>query len=241
MQHVKEKAAAAKSAALELSVMGIDEKNHVLQSIADALRKNAAFILEANEKDLDNGRKNGMSKSTLDRLALSMQRIDGMANGLEKVAALPDPIGEVINTVKRPNGLSIGKKRVPLGVIGIVYEARPNVTSDAMGLCIKTGNAVVLRGGSDAINSNIAITKVAQEAAYAAGLPNGAIQLIDDTSREAATYMMGLNGLIDVLIPRGGAGAYTICHKERYHTGNRNRRGQLPCIYRQKRRHKDGR
>ena len=206
MQHVKDKAAAAKSAAHALGVMGIEEKNNVLKSIAAALRENSEEILKANEKDLENGRKAGTKESLLDRLALSRQRIEGMAQGLEKVALLPDPIGEVINTVKRPNGLSIGKKRVPLGVIGIIYEARPNVTSDAMGLCIKTGNAVVLRGGSDAINSNMAITKVAREAAYAAGLPEGAIQLIEDTSREAATYMMGLNGLIDVLIPRGGAG-----------------------------------
>ena len=206
MQHIKDKAAAAKKASVRLSYMGIEEKNNVLKSIAQALRDSAAGILTANEADLENGRKNGTSKSMLDRLALSGQRIEGMAKGLEKVAGLPDPVGEVIETVKRPNGLSIGKKRVPLGVIGIIYEARPNVTSDAMGLCIKTGNAVVLRGGSDAINSNKAITKVAQQAAYAAGLPEGAIQLIEDTSREAATYMMGLNGLIDVLIPRGGAG-----------------------------------
>ena len=206
MQHVKDKAAAAKSAAHALGVMGIEEKNKVLRSIAAALRENSQEILKANEKDLENGRKAGTKASLLDRLALSQQRIEGMAQGLEKVALLPDPIGEVINTVKRPNGLSIGKKRVPLGVIGIIYEARPNVTTDAMGLCIKTGNAVVLRGGSDAINSNMAITKVAQRAAYASGLPEGAIQLIEDTSREAATYMMGLNGLIDVLIPRGGAG-----------------------------------
>lgn len=206
MQHVKAKAMEAKKACMKLSYMGIEEKNAVLRSIAYALRENTEDILAANKIDLDNGRKNGTSQSMLDRLALSQQRIEGMAKGLEKVALLPDPVGEVIETVKRPNGLSIGKKRVPLGVIGIIYEARPNVTSDAMGLCIKTGNAVVLRGGSDAINSNMAITKVAQKAAYAAGLPEGAIQLIEDTSRDAATYMMGLNGLIDVLIPRGGAG-----------------------------------
>jgi len=206
MQHVKEKAASAKQASLALGYMGIDEKNTVLQSIADALRANTNDILAANKVDLNNGAKNGTSKSMLDRLALSEERIEGMAQGLEKVASLEDPIGEVVSTIKRPSGLTIGKKRVPLGVIGIIYEARPNVTSDAMGLCIKTGNAVVLRGGSDAINSNTAIVKVAQAAAYSAGLPRGAIQLIEDTSREAATYMMKLNGLIDVLIPRGGAG-----------------------------------
>lgn len=206
MQHVKDKAESAKRASLALSYMGIDEKNAVLQSIANALRKGTREILAANQIDLDNGEKNGTSKSMLDRLALSQARIEGMASGLESIAALQDPVGEVISATKRPNGLSIGKVRVPLGVIGIIYEARPNVTSDAMALCIKTGNAVVLRGGSDAINSNKAIAKIAQKAAYSAGLPNGAIQLIEDISREAATYMMGLNGLIDVLIPRGGAG-----------------------------------
>ena len=129
-----------------------------------------------------------------------------MAKGLEIVARLDDPIGEVIHTAKRPNGLSIGKIRVPLGVIGIIYEARPNVTADAIGLCIKTGNAVVLKGGSDAINSNIAIVNAAEKAAYGSGLPEGSIQLIEDTSHEAANYLMTLNGIIDVLIPRGGAG-----------------------------------
>ena len=206
MQHVKEKAQKAKYASAKLAYMGIAEKNKVLLGIAKALKENTDYILEENRKDLENGKNKGTSRALLDRLALSPQRIEGMASGLEGVAKLDDPVGEVLGTVRRPNGLYIGKKRVPLGVVGIIYEARPNVTSDAMGLCIKTGNAVVLRGGSDAINSNLAIVKVAEEAAYSAGLPQGAIQLIDDTSREAATYMMGLNGLIDVLIPRGGAG-----------------------------------
>ena len=206
MQHVKDLATAAKAASGKLGCMGIDDKKKVLYAIAKALRENTNDILAANAIDLDNGKAAGTSKALLDRLALSEQRIEGMACGLESVAELPDPVGEVIQTVKRPNGLMIGKQRVPLGVVGIIYEARPNVTSDAMGLCIKTGNAVVLRGGSDAINSNQAVVKAAKAAAYAAGLPEGAIQLVEDTSREAATYMMGLNGLIDVLIPRGGAG-----------------------------------
>lgn len=206
MQHVMDKALEAEAASAKLACMGINEKNEVLLSIAKALRDHTADILKANREDLEAGKQKGTSSALLDRLALSPVRIDGMAMGLESVAQLDDPVGEVIGTVKRPNGLYIGKKRVPLGVVGIIYEARPNVTSDAMGLCIKTGNAVVLRGGSDAINSNQAIVKVAQEAAYRAGLPVGAIQLIEDTSREAATYMMGLNGVIDVLIPRGGAG-----------------------------------
>jgi len=206
MEHVKNKALAAKAAAAKMAALGVNEKNTILQSIADALRANADHILTENKKDLKAGEEKGTSKSLLDRLALSQSRIEGMAQGLEGVALLKDPVGEVELTVKRPNGLMIGKKRVPLGVIGIIYEARPNVTADAMGLCIKTGNAVVLRGGSDAIHSKMAIVKVAEEAAKKAGLPDGGIQLIEDTSRAAATYMMGLNGIIDVLIPRGGAG-----------------------------------
>jgi glutamate-5-semialdehyde dehydrogenase len=206
MEHIKDKAMKAKRASYKLACMGTNEKNAVLYGIADALRKNINFILAENTNDIEEGREKGMSKALLDRLSLSAERIEGMAQGLEDIAALSDPVGEVIHAWKRPNGLSIGKKRVPLGVAGIIYEARPNVTSDAIGLCIKTGNAVVLRGGSDAINSNRAIVKVAEEAAYAAGLPEGALQLIDDTSREAATYLMSLNGIIDVLIPRGGAG-----------------------------------
>ena len=206
MQHVKEKALKAKTASMRLAYMGINEKNRVLLSMANALRCASVDILSENAKDIESGKKKGMSAAILDRLALSEARIESMAQGLESVARLDDPVGEVIETVKRPNGLAIGKKRVPLGVIGIIYEARPNVTADAIGLCIKTGNAVVLRGGSDAIRSNQAIVKTTEKAAYAAGLPEGAIQLIDDTSREAAVYMMGLNGIIDVLIPRGGAG-----------------------------------
>jgi glutamate-5-semialdehyde dehydrogenase len=206
MQHVMDKAKSAKKAAGILACMGAVEKNAALLAMADALTDNAAFIIAENKKDLDAGRARGTSPSMLDRLSLSHERIEGMAQGLRDVAALHDPVGEVIHTTLRPNGLSIGKQRVPLGVIGIIYEARPNVTSDAAGLCLKTGNAVVLRGGSDAINSNIAVVSVLREAARKVGFPSDAIQLIDDTSREAATYMMGLNGVIDVLIPRGGAG-----------------------------------
>ncbi len=206
MEHVKEKALKAKEASASLAYIGTNEKNAVLKSIADAFRENAGYILSENQKDIEEGKNRGMSKALLDRLSLSAARIEDMAKGLESIALLDDPVGEVIHTAKRPNGLYIGKKRVPLGVVGIIYEARPNVTSDAIGLCVKTGNAVVLRGGSDAINSNKAITKTAERAAYGSGLPEGSIQLIDDTSREAATYLMGLNGIIDVLVPRGGAG-----------------------------------
>ncbi len=206
MQHVLEKAQAAKAASSTLACMGSLKKNEALNAMAQALRDSAAYILAENEKDLQAGRDKGTSKAMLDRLALSEERIEGMADGLESVARLDDPVGEVTHTVLRPNGLSIGSKRVPLGVVGIIYEARPNVTSDAAGLCLKTGNATVLRGGSDAIHSNIAVVNVLRKAIASAGLPEDAIQLIDDTSREAATYMMGLNGVIDVLIPRGGAG-----------------------------------
>ena len=206
MQHVLDKAQSAKKAAVVLSCIGANEKNAALQSMADALRENAGIMIKANAKDIDEGKKNGMSKALLDRLALNPQRIEGMAKGLEKVAALDDPVGEVIHTALRPNGLSIGAKRVPLGVVGIIYEARPNVTSDAAGLCLKAGNAVLLRGGSNAIHSNTAIVDVLRKAAAKAGLPEDAIVLIDDTSREAAAYMMGLNGVVDVLVPRGGAG-----------------------------------
>ncbi len=206
MQHVLDKAQAAKTASSVLSCMGSVKKNEALIAMAQALRNNAAYILAENEKDLEAGRQKGTSKAMLDRLALSEARIDGMAQGLESVARLDDPVGEVTHTTLRPNGLSIGTKRVPLGVVGIIYEARPNVTSDAAGLCLKTGNATVLRGGSDAIHSNIAVVNVLRKAVGSAGLPEDAIQLIDDTSREAATYLMGLNGVIDVLIPRGGAG-----------------------------------
>lgn len=206
MQHVLEKAQNAKAAAIKLACTGAREKNAALAAMAQALRENAPFILEENKKDLAEGKEKGTSAALLDRLALSEQRIEGMAKGLESVALLDDPVGEVVRTSLRPNGLSIGAKRVPLGVVGIIYEARPNVTSDAAGLCLKTGNAALLRGGSDAINSNRAIVHVLREAAAQAGLPEDAVTLIDDTSREAATYMMGLAGLVDVLIPRGGAG-----------------------------------
>lgn len=206
MQHVLEKAQNAKAAAAKLGCTGAREKNAALERMAQALRENASFILGENAKDIEEGKSKGTSDALLDRLALSEQRIEGMAKGLESVALLDDPVGEVVHTSLRPNGLSIGAKRVPLGVVGIIYEARPNVTSDAAGLCLKTGNAALLRGGSDAINSNRAIVRVLREAAAQAGLPEDAVTLIDDTSREAATYMMSLNGLVDVLIPRGGAG-----------------------------------
>ena len=196
----------AKEASYIVSNLATKEKNDGLHAMADALIKNADNIIEANKVDLEASRAKGTSESMLDRLALTKERIEGMANGLKQVAALEDPVGEVLGMWTRPNGLQIGKKRTPLGVIGIIYEARPNVTSDAAGLCFKSGNAVILRGGSEAINSNKAIAKALREGLKSVGLVEDAVQLIEDTSREIATAMMKLNEYIDVLIPRGGAG-----------------------------------
>ena len=206
MQHVLDKALSAKKAAATLACMGESGKNKALLAMADALVARADYIVAENAKDVEAAKARDTAPYMIDRLSLSVKRIEGMAQGLREVAALRDPVGEVLHGALRPNGLAITKQRVPLGVIGIIYEARPNVTSDAAGLCLKTGNAVVLRGGSDAIHSNKAVVAVLREAAEQVSFPADAIQLIDDTSREAATYMMGLNGVIDVLIPRGGAG-----------------------------------
>jgi glutamate-5-semialdehyde dehydrogenase len=206
MDHIKALAAKAKQASYALAALGENEKNKILLAIAAALRDNTAAILQANRQDIEAAQKKGMPEAMQDRLLLNEKRIDDMAAGLGNVALLRDPIGETLSAWKRPNGLMIAKKRVPLGVVGIIYEARPNVTADAIGLCIKTGNAVVLRGGSEAIHSNIAVADTAKKAAVQAGMPDGAIALVEDVSRDAAAYMMTLNGLIDVLIPRGGAG-----------------------------------
>ena len=196
----------AKEASYVLGNLSTKDKNDGLHAMANSLLKNMESIIEANKKDLDVSRAKGTSESMLDRLALNKSRIEGMANGLRQVAALEDPVGEVLGMWTRPNGLQIGKKRVPMGVIGIIYEARPNVTSDAAGLCFKSGNAVILRGGSEAINSNKAIAEALREGLKTANLVEDAVQLIEDTSREVATEMMRLNEYIDVLIPRGGAG-----------------------------------
>ncbi len=180
-------------------------KNAALIGIAKAVEQNADVILAANENDLANAREKGISGAMLDRLALSKARIADMASAVREVALLPDPIGRADAVWQRPNGLRIEKRRVPLGVVGIIYEARPNVTLDALALCLKTGNVCILRGGSEAINSNIAIANIAIAAAVEAGLPEGAIALVEDTSRETAKELMRLNGYVDVLIPRGGA------------------------------------
>ena len=189
-----------------LGKLSTGEKNRVLVAVAEALVENADFIIEANKIDVEAGKANGMSQGLVDRLMLSVARIEDMALGLKQVADLPDPIGEVTDMTKRPNGMIIGKRRVPMGVIGIIYEARPNVTSDAFGLCFKTGNAVILKGGSDAINSNKKIVEVIRDAVSKCGITADAVQLIESTDRETTTKFMRMNKYVDLLIPRGSAG-----------------------------------
>ena len=196
----------AKEASYELSNASTNTKNNALLFMAEELINEKEAILKANAIDIEYAKENGISEAMLDRLSLNEDRINGMADGLKELIGLPDPIGEVISMWQRPNGLQIGQKRVPLGVIGIIYEARPNVTCDAAGLCLKSGNTVILRGGSDAINSNKEIVRVLIKGLEKAGLPKECVQLIEDTSRQVATDMMKLNEYIDVLIPRGGAG-----------------------------------
>lgn len=196
----------AKEAAREAAKLGTEEKNRGLLRVAEELIGQADWILEENEKDLKEAEARGMKKSLIDRLRLTKERIEGMAEGLRQIAALEDPIGEVLRMWNRPNGLRIGQKRVPLGVVGIIYESRPNVTADAFGLCFKTGNAVILRGGSDAIHSNLAIVHVIKEGLRKERLSQDLILLVENTSRETVQQMMKLHGYIDVLIPRGGAG-----------------------------------
>lgn len=174
--------------------------------MAQALEDQSDFIIQANKSDVEAAIQNGKPKAFIDRLTLNQKRIKDMADGIRVVKSLPDPVGETVAMWRRPNGLVIGQRRVPLGVIGIIYESRPNVTADAAGLCLKAGNAVILRGGSEAIQSNKAIVRVLAQAAYEAGIPEGAIQLIENTDRDSARQLMRLNGLVDVLIPRGGAG-----------------------------------
>ena len=203
---ILEKGRRAGQAATHLALCNADQKNTALVAMAEALMENAASIIAANENDVKTGLASGMAESLVDRLSLNEKRIAGMAEGLRQVAALPDPIGEIVAGWTRPNGLQIQKVRVPLGVVGIIYEARPNVTADAVGLCLKSGNAVILRGGKEATQSNQAIVRVLSAAAERSGIPPAAIQLIENPDREIARGMMRATGLIDVLIPRGGAG-----------------------------------
>ena len=196
----------AKEAENTIRTITTDQKNQVLAAVADHLVESTDKLLDANAADVTNAKQNHMPEGLVDRLMLSPERIEGMAEGLRQLVALEDPIGEVTGMKKRPNGLLIGQKRVPLGVVGIIYEARPNVTADAFGLCFKTGNVVILKGGSDAIHSNEAIVDCIRESLKACGVTENAIQLIADTSRETAAEFMKMNEYVDVLIPRGGKG-----------------------------------
>lgn len=196
----------AKAASRILNRITTEQKNKALLAIADALLENTEFILQRNDCDLQNGVKNGMSKALMDRLRLDAVRIASIADGMRMVAELPDPVGRILDDHTRPNGLRIVKTAVPMGVVGIIFEARPNVSADSAALCLKSGNAVILRGGSDAINSNAAICEVMRTSLEKSGLPADAVQLVLDVSRDSAVALMRMNDYVDVIIPRGGAG-----------------------------------
>ena len=196
----------AKAAETEMRNLSTNKKNEVLLAVADRLVKDAQTLISANALDVEEGKRNQMPEGLIDRLLLTENRIEGMAEGLRQVAALDDPVGEVTGMKKRPNGLLIGQKRVPLGVVGIIYEARPNVTADAFALCFKTGNVVILKGGSDAIHSNTAIVASLRKTLKEEQVPEDALLLIEDTSRETTAQFMKMNRYVDVLVPRGGAG-----------------------------------
>jgi len=206
LAELTDKGRQAKQAARKLATLSTAAKNQGLAAMANALEEHTAEILAANAIDVQNGKAKGMSASIVDRLMLNEARIAAMAEGLRQIISLPDPIGEVLGMQRRPNGLDIGKMRVPLGVIGIIYEARPNVTVDAAGLCLKSGNACILRGGSEAIYSNTVIVQVLTAASQKEGIPQGSVQLIETTDRQAVNALLRLNQYVDVIIPRGGAG-----------------------------------
>ncbi|MBO5136643.1 MAG: glutamate-5-semialdehyde dehydrogenase [Clostridia bacterium] len=206
MEELNIKGALAKKASVILGVKTESEKNELLRLIAKRLVEKTEYILAENLKDIENGKNNNMSEGLLDRLRLTDARIKDIAEGVSQIADLPDPIGQVIEEFNRPNGLEIKKVRVPLGVIGIIYEARPNVTADAFALCLKSGNAVILRGGKEAINSNKALVSVMKEAISEMNFPEGTLSLVENTDRESAKALMTLNEYLDVIIPRGGAG-----------------------------------
>jgi glutamate-5-semialdehyde dehydrogenase len=210
--YVVQKASQAKAAARKLATLPTAVKNKALLAMADALESREAELLEANKKDV--AAATGMSKVAIDRLTLNPKRIQEMAAGLREVAALPDPIGEVTKVWQRPNGMNVSRVRVPIGVIGIIYEARPNVTADAASLCLKSGNAVVLRGGSEAIQSNAAIVRILMEAGEKAGIPAGAITFIDNPDRQVSTLLLKQDKYIDLIIPRGGEGLMQFIMKE---------------------------
>jgi len=203
---LEEKGKAAKAASRKLALLPTEIKNKALLGIADALVAKQNEILSANKQDYKESEASGMSAAMLDRLMLNPGRLEGIANDVKTVAALPDPVGEVIEEHTLPNGLQLSRKRVPLGVIGAIYESRPNVTVDISALCLKSGNAVILRGGKEALRSNLALAGVVQEAAYKAGVPQGAVQIIESTDRSLIDHMLKMKGTIDLIIPRGGAG-----------------------------------
>ncbi len=205
-EQVRRQAQAAQAAARKVASLSAPQKNAALEAMARALKRRCQEILAANAEDVQSARASGLSSALIDRLTLSEGRVADMVEGLRAVARLPDPVGEVVRAWRVPSGLEVGRVRVPLGVVGIIYEARPNVTADAAALCLKAGNAVILRGGSEAINSNKAIVEALVQGAEETDLPPGAIQLIESTDRQAVAAMMKQRGLIDVLIPRGGAG-----------------------------------
>lgn len=206
MEYIEQLGVNAKAAEASVSVMGTLEKDKVLREISAQLRSHATELIGANQLDIEAAHANGMSEAMIDRLTLTQARIEGIADGVDKVVALPDPIGAVIGGSDLPNGLHVIKKRVPMGTIGIIFESRPNVTVDAAALCFKAGNAVILRGGSDAINSNKALVGLMRQALVNCGADENAVQLVEDTSRDVCNKMMKLNKYIDLLIPRGGGG-----------------------------------
>ncbi|MEN2994991.1 MAG: glutamate-5-semialdehyde dehydrogenase [Thermodesulfovibrio sp.] len=205
-QVVLNKALQAKEASRFIAKASTEQKNKIIIRMAEYLKEKRDELLSANKVDLENAEKKGISKALIDRLTLNEKRIDEMINGLKEVAALPDPVGEITKMWLRPNGMQVGKMRVPIGVIGVIYEARPNVTVDVTGLCLKAGNSVVLRGGSEAINSNVALVKVLKEALRDEGMHEGVVTYIDIPQREAVLEMIKLEGIIDLIIPRGGEG-----------------------------------
>lgn len=206
MTAIEKQGAAAKDAAIKLMTCGTNAKNKALLAIAQALIDQKNMILAANEIDMTKAKENGMTVSLMDRLMLDSKRIDAIAESVREIVALEDPIGQVDKMATRPNGLVIGRKKVPLGVIAIIYESRPNVTVDAAVLCLKAGNAVILRGGKEAFNSNNALTEIMRQAIKESGLPEASVALIQDTTRDSVSDVMNLTAYVDVLIPRGGAG-----------------------------------
>lgn len=206
MKDLRETALAVKTASAELGLLSTEKRNAALTAVADALTAREADVLAANELDLADGRANGMSESLLDRLALTGARMESMAEGVRQLAALPDPVGEIVEEFTRPNGLRIRKVRVPLGVIGMIYEARPNVTVDAAAIALKTGNGILLRGSTSALRSNLALADVMRSALKSVGVPENALAVVEDTAHESVEQLLRMNDCVDVIIPRGGAG-----------------------------------